>query len=355
MPRVINRDRGELLVETSPNVSRPTLPSAEEINSLYPTFLTRFENPADLSLQLGIPVNLDSGNLDPLALLFKKAAVKSTMEEKQPEERPRKYKTEMCKYFQLGCCTRADDCTFAHQISELRCVESIRGMSQSAVEAAWSDEQETQSGDPYRGGQDPSGADAHESTARLRKYKTELCKYWQQRTCKRGAHCTFAHSQTELRSYMENSEKPLQSEDDPSVTPKFSPQLAPKKYKTEMCKFWASGRCKRSHDCTFAHYASELREDSFKAETLALDEGTKSHSPPAFSTPTKVREGFSLSTDLDPLRARADTAGSGTTQTTVEGGYLGSSASIQETVEPGDASAEPNESDFGYLPTGLLD
>ena len=37
--------------------------------------------------------------------------------------------------------------------------------SQSAVEAAWSDEQETQSGDPYRGGQDPSGADAHESTA----------------------------------------------------------------------------------------------------------------------------------------------------------------------------------------------
>ena len=30
--------------------------SAEEINSLYPTFLTRFENPADLSLQLGIPV-----------------------------------------------------------------------------------------------------------------------------------------------------------------------------------------------------------------------------------------------------------------------------------------------------------
>ena len=28
------------------------------------------------------------------------------------------------------------------------------------------------------------------------------------------------------------------------------------------------------HSTRFAHYASELREDSFKAETLALDEGT---------------------------------------------------------------------------------
>jgi hypothetical protein len=372
MPRVINRDHGELLVETSSpaGLPRPAMPSAEELNTLYPTFLTRFENPTDLSLQLG--VTLDTSNLDPLALLFKKS-VEAAAEKQQPEERPRKYKTEMCKYFQLGCCTRADDCTFAHQISELRTVENHRGMSHSAAEKAWSDEQETQIGDPYR--QEAQSGDQYESTARLRKYKTEMCKYWQQRTCKRGSQCTFAHSQTELRSYYDNAEKQQYAEEDTSVTPKFSPQLAPKKYKTEMCKFWASGRCKRSHDCTFAHYASELREDSLKADALVLEEGNTqdtckywafgtckrgedcpfSHntSPSAFSTPPKAREGSSLIPGLDPLRARADTGSSGTTQTTVEGAHL-TAPSILESIESGDACPEPND-DGGYLPTGLLD
>jgi hypothetical protein len=358
MPRVINRDP----VETSTDVSRPTLPSAEELNSLYPTFLTRFENPTDLSPPFGALEN----DLDPLALLFMKSAEAAA--EKQTEERPRKYKTEMCKYFQLGCCTRAEDCTFAHQIGELRGMENKRSTSTSAAENAWSEEIETQSGDPY-GRQHADSGDQYESTARLRKYKTEMCKYWQQRTCKRGAHCTFAHSQTELRSYYESQEKKaLFSEDDPNVTPKFSPQLAPKKYKTEMCKFWASGRCKRSHDCTFAHYASELREDSLKAESLALEETNQdckywafgnckrgedcpfTHSP----SPPKAREGLSLSADLDPLRARADTGSSGTTQTTVEGAHL-TPSSFDDTVEGVDSSVEPMEAGGGFLPTGLLD
>jgi hypothetical protein len=360
MPRVINRDRGEFLVETRTNVSRPSLPSAEEINSLFPTFLTRFENPADLSLQLGVPVNLENVDLDPISLLFKKSS-EAAAAEKQTEERPRKYKTEMCKYFQLGCCTRAEDCTFAHQMSELRRVDNSRGMSQTA-EKDWSDEQETQSGDPYR--QEAQRGEEYETPARLRKYKTEMCKYWQQRTCKRGAHCTFAHSQTELRSYSDAADKQQFPEDDPSVTPKFSPQLAPKKYKTEMCKFWASGRCKRSHDCTFAHYASELREDSrLEADALELEEENNqdpckywafgtckrgeecsfSHSPAAYSPSTKARE--------DPLRARADTGSSGTTQTTVEGAHL-TPSSFHEEVESGDASAEPTEA---VLPAGLLD
>jgi hypothetical protein len=361
MPRVINRDRGELPVDPSTDVSRPTLPSAEELNSLYPTFLTRFENPSDLSLQLGVA--LESDCLDPLALLFKKSA--EAAEKQQSEERPRKYKTEMCKYYQLGCCTRAEDCTFAHQMSELRGVE-YKGRAPVAAEKAWSDELETQNGDPY-------GQDEYESTARLRKYKTEMCKYWQQRTCKRGAHCTFAHSQTELRSYYENAEKKSQfSEEDLNVTPKFSPQLAPKKYKTEMCKFWASGRCKRSHDCTFAHYASELREDCLK-DSRVVEESSQdvckywafgtckrgedcpfSHSP----TPSKAREGLSLSSDLDPLRARADTGSSGTTQTTVEGAHLTPQALFDDTLDSADASAAPAdayEPADAFLPTGLLD
>jgi len=180
------------------------------------------------------------GPSDPLARLF-------------DDERPHKYKTEMCKYFQLACCKRGSDCTFAHHVDELR--QDAPGFGPHP---------------PSAGRMPPRPEEVRDALldegrdGRPKKYKTELCKYWQLGTCKRGRECTFAHSHGELRgSALDDWEDDQVCViQDAATTPKFSPSLAlapPKKYKTEMCKFFALGTCKRARDCTFAHTPSELR------------------------------------------------------------------------------------------------
>lgn len=189
---------------------------------------------------------------DPLALLFThsySSAATTTADDTDhfndlyiggDGQRLRKYKTEMCKYFQLGCCKRGTECTFAHSGDELRPADEAGPRASDVKPSARPEEGELVS--------------EEERNLRARKYKTEMCKYWQQRACKRGRECTFAHSASELRG----KDDDFEAED---ATPKFTPaSLAPpKKYKTEMCKFFALGTCKRSRDCTFAHSVAELR------------------------------------------------------------------------------------------------
>eukprot|EP00918_Siedleckia_nematoides_P095280 GHVU01209204.1.p1 GENE.GHVU01209204.1~~GHVU01209204.1.p1 ORF type:complete len:241 (+),score=42.04 GHVU01209204.1:295-1017(+) len=73
-------------------------------------------------------------------------------------------------------------------------------------------------------------------------YKTELCRYFKQGRCKKGAACAHAHSVDELR--------PM-----PDLT------------KTMMCEFNRGGKCPHPGDqCRFAHAYNERRhtKDTFK-------------------------------------------------------------------------------------------
>jgi hypothetical protein len=190
-----------------------------------------------------------------------------------------------------------------------------------------------------------------------------MCKYWQLRTCKRGSACTFAHSASELRPPYEH-EKPepkhVYHEDEAAVTPKFSPQLAPKKYKTEMCKFWSQGRCKRSQDCTFAHHPEELRED-LNRKPVYMDDAfnfaeTSKYLAMGMADEDTPHGGLEASIkDLDLGRARADTGSSGAT---VEGVMIYSrgvlTTAADDLMAPEDTSETVIDDGF-FVPSGLLD
>lgn len=65
------------------------------------------------------------------------------------------FKTVLCKYFELGNCSKGDECTYAHGIEELQ-------------------------------------------TREAGTYKTVLCKFFEAGSCSRGASCTFAHGEEDL-------------------------------------------------------------------------------------------------------------------------------------------------------------
>lgn len=65
--------------------------------------------------------------------------------------------------------------------------------------------------------------------------KTEMCRYFEQGMCRRGEACSFAHGTDELQ-----------------VRPNFT--------NTTMCIFWAKNRCNKGDACEFAHGKEELRD-----------------------------------------------------------------------------------------------
>lgn len=65
-------------------------------------------------------------------------------------------------------------------------------------------------------------------------FKTKLCKYHQERRCKNGVLCEYAHSDQEVRSM---------------------PDLK----KTKLCARFVQGRCAAGMDCKYAHGDQELR------------------------------------------------------------------------------------------------
>jgi len=98
-------------------------------------------------------------------------------------------------------------------------------------------------------------------------YKTEFCRSWMEnRTCKYGDKCQFAHGLSELRRVNRHP-----------------------KYKTEICKaFHESGSCPFGTRCRFVHFAPDEnlkvkvkseKEDSFSGSSFEkyfnLNEGSR--------------------------------------------------------------------------------
>lgn len=167
------------------------------------------------------------------------------------------------------------------------------------------------------------------STERYQKqfYKTSMCKYFLENSCKKGIHCSHAHSPEELQ------EKPVLS-------------------KTRMCKqILRNGNC-TDYECTFAHDIDELvAANAFfrtkMCEFFASSSGCKlgdkcryAHSNAELTPSAPVSKksiplvDFNDSPDTGyPMRKR----GSGGSKSTMAGGSyasFGSLASFREMAAP---------------------
>ena len=95
-----------------------------------------------------------------------------------------KYKTTLCKKFLSGeGCPYGDKCQFAHGSQELR-LFSGQKINQFSTNM---------------------NKQNNKAQSNILNYKIVKCKNWEKdRTCKYGAHCTFAHGDNELRNKSDN-------------------------------------------------------------------------------------------------------------------------------------------------------
>ena len=93
-----------------------------------------------------------------------------------------RYKTALCKnYIQNHSCPYGDKCQFAHGEQELR---SFNAQPQNMM---------------YSLGMNPKNQN------NMLNYKIVKCKNWEKdKSCKYGAHCTFAHGDEEIRNKADN-------------------------------------------------------------------------------------------------------------------------------------------------------
>ena len=78
-------------------------------------------------------------------------------------------------------------------------------------------------------------------------YKTKLCDFYLQGTCKKAAtECNFAHGTGDLRE----AGAPVAS---------VGVVQSQNTYKTVLCKFYVEGTCKKGVECQFAHSNRDLR------------------------------------------------------------------------------------------------
>ena len=96
-----------------------------------------------------------------------------------------RYKTTLCKKFSSGqTCPYGDKCQFAHGTQELRLFEN-QNLARNMMGL--------------------SGNGNNKSPNNFINYKIVKCKNWEKdRTCKYGAHCTFAHGDNDLRKKTDN-------------------------------------------------------------------------------------------------------------------------------------------------------
>eukprot|EP01062_Namystynia_karyoxenos_P010516 TRINITY_DN13720_c2_g1_i1.p2 TRINITY_DN13720_c2_g1~~TRINITY_DN13720_c2_g1_i1.p2 ORF type:complete len:849 (+),score=345.67 TRINITY_DN13720_c2_g1_i1:103-2547(+) len=82
-------------------------------------------------------------------------------------------------------------------------------------------------------------------------HKTALCRFHEEGFCKWGDNCMWAHGEEELRT------------PDPELVAEHGslPQQAVRAvtWKTELCRYFAEGRCRQGEGCQWAHGAHELR------------------------------------------------------------------------------------------------
>mmetsp|Transcript_60447 Transcript_60447/g.141370 ORF Transcript_60447/g.141370 Transcript_60447/m.141370 type:complete len:551 (-) Transcript_60447:5-1657(-) len=127
------------------------------------------------------------------------------------------FKTALCKYFEDGNCSRGDACTFAHGEKELREIDTVKA-----------------------------------SAGR----KSIMCKYWQSGGCHKGEECPYAHGEEDLRPRTRSAKE---------ASPAF---------KTHLCKYHEAGNCSKGDSCNYAHGPEELA-DQLGGKARAVQDGVR--------------------------------------------------------------------------------
>eukprot|EP00933_Yihiella_yeosuensis_P074593 TRINITY_DN8355_c0_g1_i5.p1 TRINITY_DN8355_c0_g1~~TRINITY_DN8355_c0_g1_i5.p1 ORF type:complete len:368 (+),score=77.73 TRINITY_DN8355_c0_g1_i5:76-1179(+) len=150
-----------------------------------------------------------------------KMQIPKAFEPAQPAYQPSgddaaKYKTKMCNFFLEGRCTKGDDCTFAHDESELAAApprsapkgaEKGKGGKGSSFKGTG---KVGTNNNPYgiiipsmekdNGAATGAYVDAaRKSDSRPSNYKSVLCTHFENGDCRRGEACSFAHGEEELQ------------------------------------------------------------------------------------------------------------------------------------------------------------
>eukprot|EP00743_Colponemidia_sp_Colp-15_P010741 GILK01011865.1.p1 GENE.GILK01011865.1~~GILK01011865.1.p1 ORF type:complete len:235 (+),score=22.61 GILK01011865.1:51-707(+) len=99
-------------------------------------------------------------------------------------------------------------------------------------------------------------------------YKTKLCPFFSEGECSKGAECTFAHGDEELRALPDLRKTKLcpnyqkgHCDDAECAFAHGDLELKATSdvYKTSLCTFFAQGKCKAGAHCRHAHGEQELR------------------------------------------------------------------------------------------------
>ena len=145
-------------------------------------------------------------------------------------------------------------------------------------------------------------------------FKTTMCKYNLENSCKKGDQCSHAHSVKELQ------EKPILSKtrmckmilrlgncNDPDCS--FAHDIeelvsANAFFRTKMCDFFMNGGCKLGDKCRYAHAEEELNQP-VNDETIPSCGGSFKHVPRATSIKSIPPVDFNDSPDTGyPMRKR---------------------------------------------------
>ncbi|CAK9014521.1 unnamed protein product [Durusdinium trenchii] len=113
-------------------------------------------------------------------------------------------------------------------------------------------------------------------------YKRHLCLYFERGHCEKGLHCTFAHGLDELRDPREDRARPSAAEPEGKRT-----QEMPRRFKRDLCVYWQQGTCQKGSACTFAHGSEELVDS--RSNGIAVHQGPSWETGPMGFRPEERR------------------------------------------------------------------
>ena len=91
----------------------------------------------------------------------------------------------------------------------------------------------------------------------IQKYKTEICRNWEQWKCNYGKNCLFAHGKEELRQ-----------------------RSHPRNYKTKLClNILRDGFCKYGNRCQFKHRGEHLKTAANSPMPMSRDSSAEERMP----------------------------------------------------------------------------
>ncbi|RLN95479.1 hypothetical protein BBJ28_00007269 [Nothophytophthora sp. Chile5] len=186
---------------------------------------------------MGRPMNIDYGARD-------------ESHAQAREDLQRKLKKGVCHKFQQGCCTRGDDCKFAHVLQDQDAEELIQPAER-----------------PVGGGIAAPGASIGAALTPVAETTSAnsdapVCINFQKGKCKRGSACKFQHLHGSNEADNAANEAASADVENVEMEPEAPVEEAPEEEETRadadapVCQNFQKGKCKRGAACRFRHVAA---------------------------------------------------------------------------------------------------